>query len=145
MFENIRRQTPPAYRPHNKKDAPWDVREELNLLDEEGIEYRAEYVFENTVQIFLAVTAQRRRERGQPRGQFFIELKREGVPYYQNADKTSAVAGNTPSGLTRLECTHRTNGLKGDGIYFRVSHSPSETDWDIDTYIWGYIHEDDVQ
>lgn len=136
-FWNVLRMTPAVFQ--EKHDSEWVIHNDFQILEEDGIKDRAEYVLATTTDILLAHTEYRRRARTVDPRRYYVDLKREGVPLYSKTSKSSLVVQTTPPGLTRLNCTACVQGLDGSGRFWKISH--------IDDELWltGFAHEDDLE
>ncbi len=136
-FWNIWRLTPEVIQ---NTDSSWTVKEEFDKLNRDRLAEHADYIFSTTVDFALSIHSNRRSMRWSERNQIWdIGLKREAVPVFEKADLKSAISGNTPKGLTRINVSCRTPGLQGDGWYYEVMHFANG-----EPFVHGFIHETDV-
>lgn len=134
-YWNLWRLTPEVYR---TPDEQWVVKEDFDKLDAEFLADKIEYIFSTAVDVVLGLHTARKAVKSGGYGRYFLELRREEVPVFENADKTSRVVATSPPGLVRIDTDYRVLGLKDDAMYWHVRHSGDGH------HIWGYIHADDV-
>jgi len=151
-FWNIWRLTPEVYklRSGSVLDSTsvkkWVVKNDRKKLDADGIEQRASYVLENTIDIVLTKQLRWRATRYMSnRTNYVVTLKREEVPLYKKADRTSEIIRTTPKGVQELTVDYSCDGLKGDATYWHVTHQIGEILDPQSISLWGYLHADDVE
>jgi hypothetical protein len=139
-FWNIPRLTPDVYR-HKEQDE-WVVKHEPSKLQKEEIKERAAYVLENLVAILLARQANRRRMKGLPSFPklYTAKVRQPNTTVYKKADKTGAVEGFIPEGITEVMVDYATRGLKDNETYWYVFHRSKTTPW-----ILGFVLEEDLE
>jgi hypothetical protein len=135
-FWNIWRLTPEVYR--YDRDGEWVVKREFIKVDEDGIQNRAEYVLDATINLFVLADHKLRSSRGPDYNNYVCKLRQSGVPIYEKADRNSKVIGTTPVAVTELFVEYTVSGLRNDGLYWKVSHHID------DLYLWGYIADECV-
>ncbi len=135
-YWNVWRLTPEVYR---TKDGNWIVKHEFGKLDPKVLADKIDYVFSGTLDVVLSIHRTRQAKKWADHGKYYLELKHEGVPVYEKADKNSKVDSHTPAGMMKMDTDYRVDGLKGDGPYWHVSH------FDKGLSIWGFIHNDFVK
>lgn len=135
-YWNIWRLTPEIYRTPDKQ---WVIKEDFDKLDADFLDDKIEYIFSTSVDIVLGLHTARKAVKTGGYGRYFLEPSRDGVSVFESADKTSKVVATSPPGLKRIDTDYRVLGLKGDSIYWHVSHSGDGC------HLWGYIHADDVK
>lgn len=134
-YWNLWRLTPEVYR---KDDEQWVVKEEFDKLDTQFLADKIEYIFSTTVDVILGLHMARKAVKTGGYGHYYLELRRDCVPVFVSADKTSAITATSPPGLMRIDTDYRILGLKGDAMYWHVHDSGK------DHHLWGFIHDDDV-
>jgi len=135
-YWNIWRLTPEVYRP--SRGERWIVKNDFQKLDPDGISDRAEYVLVTTTDILLTVDQKHSQTRSPDRRRYYLTLKRDSVPVYSKASKSSPVEQTTPPGLRKMFCDYRVVGLDNLGEYWHVSHRED------DLWLYGFVHEEDV-
>ena len=136
-FWNIWRLTPGVYRP--RQGTEWVVKREFGKFDEEGIEDRAEYVLNTTINLFVAADQKLASIKASVPRNYFITLRQDQNPVYEKADLSSRVVAATPPGLTELDVDFSVPALQGEGNFWHVVHfGPNEL-------VVGYIHENAVK
>jgi len=135
-YWNVWRLTPEVYRV--SRDRPWIVKNDLRKLDSEGLSDRAEYVLTTTTDILLTVDQKHGKTRSPDYRRYYLMLKRDSVPVYSKASKSSAVKHTTPPGLRKIFCNYSVTGLDDSHSYWHVSH------WEDDVSLHGFVHEEDV-
>lgn len=135
-YWNLWRLTPEMYR---TPDEQWVVKEDFGKLDAEFLADKIEYIFSTAVDVVLGLHTTRKAVKSGEYGRYFLELRREEVPVFESADKTSRVVATSPPGLVRIVTDYRVLGLKSDAMYWHVSHFGDGC------HFWGYIHADDVK
>lgn len=135
-YWNIWRLTPEIYQTPDKQ---WVIKEDFDKLDAKFLEDKIEYIFSTSVDVVLGLHTARKAVKSGGSGRYFLELSRDGVPVFESADKTSKVVATSPPGLVRVDTDYRVLGLKGDSIYWHVSHYGDSC------HLWGYIHANDVK
>jgi len=135
-YWNVWRLTPEVYR--QNKDASWIVKNDFKKLDSDGIKDRAEYVLLATTEILIAADQHLSRTRSPDYRRFYLTLKREAVPVYSKASKSSRIEQTTAHGIRKLYCDYSIDGLDGIGTFWHVIH------WEEDARITGFVHEEDV-
>lgn len=135
-FWNVWRLTPEVYRP--SRGGEWVVKRDLRKLEKEGIQERAEYVLDTTVNLFVAADQKRAGVRAPERRDYYVTLKKDRVSVYEKADLNSAVVGTTPDDVTEVFVDFSVPALSGEGTFWHVAHTGDE--WSI----WGYIPEEAV-
>lgn len=135
-FWNIWRLTPEVYR--YDRDGEWVVKREFIKVDEDGIQNRAEYVLDATINLFVLADQKQSSLKSPNYKNYFINLREDNVPIYEKADVTSNQIGTTPKGLKKIFVDYTVPGLKKDGLYWKVSH------FDDGLHLWGYIADDYV-
>jgi hypothetical protein len=138
VFWNIWRLCPEVYR--YKKQVDWLVKFDFDKFEASDAKERATYVIEHAIEIVLQKHIKGRAERllNRKTNTFAVSLKKEGVPVYRKADRTTPAIGTTPSGVTKLMTMYSSPGLKGDGTYWWVGHFQKGV------ILFGYIHQDDI-
>lgn len=151
-FWNIWRLAPEVYRLRSGSILDetavekWVVKIDCKKLDGDGIEQRAIYVLENTIDIVLTKQLRRRATRYMSnQTNYVVSLKREEVPVYRKADCTSEVVSTTPKGVRELSVDYSCEGLKGDAIYWHISHRIGEILDPRSVSLWGYLHGDEIE
>jgi hypothetical protein len=139
-FWNVWRLTPRVYRA--KGSDPWIIKYEFEKLNVDDLKQRAEYVLPTTIEIILAIQQSRQAMKTIGlRGLHAVKLKRDNVPVYTKADKTSSVFVFTPKGMTEFFTSFRIEkGLDGDGPYWNVFNKGGEK-----LIVWGYVHDEEVE
>ncbi len=135
-YWNVWRLTPEVYR--SDPEGPWIVKNDFRKFEAEGINDRAEYVLLTTTEILLTVDRDRSQTRSPDYRRYFLELKRDEVPVYSKASKSSAVKQTTPPGIRKLYCDYNIVGLDEAGVFWHVAH------WEDDARVDGFVHEDEV-
>lgn len=135
-YWNLWRLTPAVYRA--SRDTPWVVKNDFLKLDLDGIKDRAEYVLLTTTDILLATDQKRSRTRSPDYRRYYLMLKRDAVPVYSKASKSSSTEQTTPPGIRKLFCDYSIAGLDGSGTFWHVGH------WEEDARVNGFIHEEDI-
>jgi hypothetical protein len=104
-------------------------------------------VLESTIDVILTKHLRQRSVRGLARNtKYFAELKREEVPLYEKADRTSTIMMTTPKAIRQIHVSSSSKGLRDDSTYWKVYHIVGEDVVDPKTIrLWGYVHEDDVE
>jgi hypothetical protein len=136
-FWNVWRLTPRVYRKNIEDE--WIVNQEFNKLEKDGIEDRAEYVLDTTINLFIASDQKIKATKSPDYRNYFIELRTDKVPLYEKADKCSKILGYTPEDLFKVYVESCVPGLKGDNTYWRVRH------YEEDIYFVGFISNDDLK
>jgi hypothetical protein len=125
---------------YQETDGSWLVKNEFEKFEADGLEDRAIYVLENSVDVILQIHRKGCALRWLTRDtNYVINLQREGVNVYDKADRTGPIVGVTPTGVVEMSTISGTPGLKGDGTYWLVMRESAEGN-----FLSGYIHEDDV-
>ncbi len=135
-YWNLWRLTPEVYQ---KADKQWVVKEDFAKLNTEFLSDKIEYIFSTTVDVLLGLHTARKAVKTGSYGHYYLDLRRECVSVFENADKTSKVVSTSPPGLFRIDTDYRVLGLQGDALYWHVSQSGDGH------HIWGFIHSDDVK
>lgn len=135
-YWNLWRLTPEIYR---TPDEQWVIKEDFDKLDAEFLADKIEYIFSTAVDVVLGLHTARKAVKSREHGSYFLELRREEVPVFESADRTSRVVSTSPPGLVRIDTDYRVLGLKSDAMYWHVSHFGDGC------HLWGYIHADDVK
>lgn len=135
-FWNICRLTPEVYR--YDRDGEWVVKREFIKVDEDGIQNRAEYVLDATINLFVSADQKLSSSRTPDYKNYVCRLRQSNVPIYEKADRNSKVIETTPEGLTELFVVYTVPGLRNDGLYWKVSHYKDNL------YLWGYIADEYV-
>ena len=135
-FWNIWRLTPEVYR--KDKESEWVVKHEFKKMDEEGIEERAEYILNTTVNLFVTADQKMAATKYLGYQKYFIELKREEVPVYEKADTTSRIVASVPRGVKKLFVDFTVPALHGEGVFWHVAHYEDELS------VSGYISADEI-
>ena len=119
-FWNIWRLTPSVFR----RDAgdPWVIKTDVAILEEEGLADRAEYVLDATISILLQEQHSRQQQHVRPGILSTVELAQEQVPIRKRADAEAEITMTTPAGLTRLNVSHRIDGLPDAKTFWYVVH-----------------------
>ena len=98
-FWNVWRLTPEVYRANIR--AEWIVKRDLEKLNSGGIEERAEYVLDATINILAADDQKIAATRSPGRtDRYGVSLVRDQIAVYKKADITSEIVSTTPVGLT---------------------------------------------
>src|ERR1019366_6918469 len=74
---------------------------------------------------------------------YVVTTRNPKTTVYSKADRTSTVAGTFEEAGKEITTRFSTPGLKGDGIYWQVSHFEKEDDWS--TFLSGFIPEVDLK
>jgi hypothetical protein len=135
-FWNVWRLTPEVYRADQNKG--WVVKRDFAKLEQEGIKERAEYVLDTTINLLVSADQRIAATRSLDKRRYYVDLRRDQIPVYKKADKTSEIVTTTPPGLKRLDVDFSIAALNGDGMFWHVAHFEKEQ------HIWGYIQGDDV-
>lgn len=135
-FWNVWRLTPEVYR--RLAGEEWMVKRDLKKLERDGIQERAEYVLDTTINLFVAADQKLAATKSPEYGEYYVNLKREQVPVYLKADTESEVIATTPAGLTKVNVDFSVPALRGGGEFWHVAHSAEGI------RLWGYISGDDV-
>lgn len=130
------RLTPEVFR---KKSGEWVVKNEFDKLDDKNLKDNIEYIFNTTVDIILSVHVSKKNIKSQNYKFFKLELVEDEIEVYKKADKSSEIIGKTPKGQLELDCVYNTEGLNGDGTYWKIRHMSDSQ------YLFGYILEDYVK
>jgi hypothetical protein len=144
VFWNVRRLTPPVYRPD--ENAGWMVKRVLEIEANADKDHAA-YVLDQTVDVALRLDERKRLVRMIVKSGHHIRLKREQVNVYDKADRNSTVLSVTKAGLLEVDVDAATEGLNGDAIYWHVSHLVKDAPKGMalfDMFYYGYIHDDDI-
>ena len=136
-FWNIWRLTPQVYR--KGLEGEWIVKREFNKLEEDGINERAEYVLDATINLFITSDQKRKAAKSPDHRNYFIELCAEEVPLYEKADNNSKVLRHTPKGLKKIFVESSVPGLRGDNTYWEVMHLEKKV------FFSGYISDGDLK
>lgn len=137
-FWNVWRLTPDIHRSPETKE--WVVKNDLEKFDPEGIRERTEYVLDTTISLFLAADQRFLVTKWiEKNKRYFIRLKREQVPIYGKADKTSYEIAKTPIGLRELHVDFSIPALNGGGTFWHVSHI------ELELHLWGFIDADEIE
>ena len=136
-FWNIWRLTPAVYR--SRKEEEWVIRYDFNKLDSHILSDKAEYIFSTTIDVILAIHANRKNIRTSGYGSYELELAKENVRVYEKADVNSIVIGHTPPGMVKIDTNFRITGFDGSGIYWHVNHFGKGL------MLYGYIDNNDVK
>ena len=107
-------------------------------MDEEGIEERAEYILNTTVNLFVTADQKMAATKYLGYQKYFIELKREEVPVYEKADTTSRIVASVPRGVKKLFVDFTVPALHGEGVFWHVAHYEDELS------VSGYISADEI-
>ncbi|MDC0659670.1 hypothetical protein N6L27_16835 [Leisingera sp. SS27] len=137
---NIWRLTPEVYR-HVQSDA-WTVKNDLKVFEAEGIEARAHYAFDNTVDIIRKKQNFQKSLRWINGSSNYIVKPKRGVKIFRKADRNSEVVKIFPDGLSSIRTEYSTPGLNGEGTYWHVSHfhqNEGESEYTV-----GFIDENDI-
>lgn len=148
-YWNVWRLTPEVFRPYGNDGSDWAVSEDLDLFEADGLQARAEYVFQSVCEIVLTVDAKQRADLHRPSVLHSVVLKQDQVSVYKKADRKSELVGTTPPGVMELIVSRRVQGLCGDGHYYQVMNMPgvfSEEDVSegVKRFLFGYVHEETV-
>jgi hypothetical protein len=135
-YWNLWRLTPELYQ---RPDEEWVVKHDFDKLDPQLLADKIEYIFATTVDVVLGLQAAREAVKNKGYGRYYLELRTEGVPVYEKADKMSKVVATSPAGLVRLNTDYRVLGLQGDALYWHI-HDTGENH-----RLWGFVHGDDVK
>ncbi len=135
-FWNVWRLTPEVIR---LKDKEWVVKYDFDKLDAAILADKVEYIYATSIDILLAIHANRKKTRTSEYGSYFLELTQENVPVFEKADKTSKVVGHTPAGLFKIDTDFRVSGLTDAGPYWSVHHFRKGL------FLHGYIHDEHVK
>ncbi len=135
-YWNLWRLTPAVYRIAEDK---WVVKEDFCKLDKEFLADKIEYILTTTIDVVLGLHTARKAIETSGYGQYYLELNRDGVSVYENADKNSKVVASTPPSALRINTDYRVSGLKGDATYWHVTGVTEGQ------HLWGFIHEEDVK
>lgn len=135
-YWNVWRLTPEVYRASG--DSPWVVKNDFRKLDSDGIKERAEYVLLTTTDVLLTADQKQSRTRSPDYRRYYLMLKRDAVPVYSKASKSSPIEQTTPPGIRKLFCDYSIAGLNGSGTYWHVVR------WDEDARVNGFVHEEDI-
>lgn len=135
-YWNLWRLTPEVYL---SDEVHWVVKEDFCKLDTEFLADKIEYIFTTTVDVILGLHTARKAVKTSGYGQYYIELCRDGVKVFRNADKDSKVIATTPPGIRQIDTNYRVTGLKGDAMYWHVTRTAEGQS------LWGFVHEDDVK
>lgn len=135
-FWNIWRLTPEVYR--YGYDGEWVIKREFIKVDEDGIQNRAEYVLDATINLFVSADQKQSSLKSPNYKNYIVNLRQDNVPIYEKADRSSNQVGTTPKGLKKIVVDYTVSGLKKDGLYWKVRH------FDEGLYLWGYIADDYV-
>jgi hypothetical protein len=133
-FWNVWRLTPEVYRLTH--DGEWVVKRDLRKLERDGIQERAEYVLDTTVNLFVAADQRRAGIRAPERRNYYVTLRTDSRAVYEKADLNSPVIGTTPEGVTEIIVDFVVPALHGEGMFWHVVHQGDGG------FIWGYIPED---
>lgn len=134
-YWNVWRLTPEVYR---ATDGFWVVKNDFSKLDETVLTDKIEYIFSATLDVVLSIHRTRQATKWAERNNYYLELSQEGVPVFKKADNQSEITGRTPAGMLRINTDYYVEGLRGDGIYWHVSHLEDGIS------LWGFIHGDCV-
>ncbi len=136
MFWNVWRLTPALWRCKSTK--AWIIKRDLDLLCERALLENVDYVLNSTIEIVLGIHFKQRNVRSQQYLGYQVTLAREGVPVYRKADKTSAVVGLTPPGLTTMMADFDIDGLNDGDRYWSVVASVEAG------FLGGYVLQSDL-
>jgi hypothetical protein len=134
-FWNVLRLTPAAYR--QSSTSGWIVKNDLALLDDEGVEGRAEYILSESTAILIALAFKKEKAKYPESSRYFVPIGHP-VQLFRKASKNSELIGCTPPGLTKLNCDYSIDGLDGDGVYWHITHYADGLS------LHGFIHNQDV-
>lgn len=132
-FWNVCRLTPKLYLQGSDE---WVVKSDFNVLDVDGIQERAEYVFSATVDIALAIQASNRAVQWHGFDRYTAKLAKANVSVYEKADRSSVVVAVTPDFMNDVLVDFHIMGLKNDDFYWYVVDTSHD--------IYGYVHNDDI-
>ena len=135
-YWNVWRLTPEVYR---TADGIWVIKNDFSKLDETVLTEKIEYIFSATLDVVLSIHRTRQATKWAERKNYYRELTQESVPVFKKADKKSEVTGQTPAGMLRIDTDYHVDGLRGDGVYWHVSHHKEGIS------LWGFIHGDYVK
>lgn len=130
-FWNVWRLTPEVFRNDSKQ---WIVKHDFDKLDKELLAGKIEYIFSTTVDIIFSIHIKKKNIRTSSYRKYNLELNGDDIPVYEKADEQSNVVGNTPAGVTYLECDFYVLGFNGDGPYWHIRYLGEKV------YLSGYIH-----
>lgn len=135
-FWNIWRLTPEVYR--YNREGNWIIKRDFKKVDLDGIQDRAEYVLDATINMFVSADQKQSSLKILNYRDYFLNLREDNVPIYEKADRNSNQVGTTPKGLKKIFVDYTVSGLKNDGLYWKVSH------FDDGLHLWGYIADEYV-
>jgi hypothetical protein len=122
-FWNVWRYTPAVYRRGKEQ---WFVKREFDKLEANGIDERAEYVLDATIEILLADQQSADETRSISHTTTYeVTLVKEQVPVYRKA-RTDSEVSYTPPGMTKLRVVYEVLGLDGVTEFWRVRHYTDE-------------------
>lgn len=135
QFWNICRLTPRVYL---AEDDRWIVRHELDKVQGPDVAENASYVFENTVEHFIALERVRARTRMIGSSNWKVVTGPSGARIFAKASEISEVVDTIPP-KTPLKVDGATEGLEGGVTFWKVSSFYSLAKW-----FYGYALEDDL-
>ena len=91
-----------------------------------------------TIEILLTADQNRSRARSPDYRHYYLTLKRDTVPVYSKASKSSHIEKTTPYGIRQFFCDYSIASIDDSGTYWHVSH------WGDGAYVSGFIHEEEV-
>lgn len=136
VFWNVRRLTPDVYR--RSQSSNWIVKNDPEVLDEEGIHETAEYVLQSTTSILVTLAEKRGNAKYRHSRRFYLDVKHDGIPIYSKASRKSQITSVIPANLRELFCRYSIEGLDDDGHYWYVSH------FEDDMSLHGYVYAEDL-
>jgi hypothetical protein len=144
-FWNIWRLTPRVYPPRTGGD--WLVEHDLTIFEPAGIENRAAYVLDTTVDVLLTKHTKERSQRFvSSHTSYVVKVVRSGARVYKKADRRSMVTGIVPDDVTELTVKSSCPALDGDGRFWKVLHYHGDLTTMANTHVHsGYIHDEDVE
>ncbi|MBI5076338.1 MAG: hypothetical protein HZB62_14390 [Nitrospirae bacterium] len=135
-FWNVWRLTPEVFK---TTDGKWIVKHDFAKLDRDLLADKLEYIFSATLDIILAIHKTREGIRTSGYGRYQLTLRQDNVSVFEKADRNSKIIGAIPPGMQKIETDYRVEGFEDDGPYWHVTH------YEKDVFLYGFIHNDDVE
>lgn len=131
-FWNIWRLTPALY--YVQENDEWFVKHEYRVLEDQGIQERADYAVHKTIELCLAAQRVREATKSGAYGAWTVKFRPDEVRIYSKADLSSDWK-LLPPGIETALSSYWTKGLDGN-LFWHVSS--------LDHGIFGFVIQDDL-